>query len=141
MYSPVEGHFFTTWFLHVFLLWLAFQFAPPQDDAIPSSRKTKTPTLSRRCNMWKNGISWPDTNGVNAVFEMKGLKTATLRTMCIEGREINCVRLRKKLITAILKAKNDFCSYVHVEKCIVDVVSENIQDWNVSHTASNTSVG
>ena len=74
MYSPVQARFFTTQFLHVLLLRLAFLFAPPQDDATPSSSKTKTPTLSRRCNMWKNGISWPDTNGVNAVFEMKGLK-------------------------------------------------------------------
>jgi len=69
--------------------------------------------------MWKNGISWPDTNGV------KDLKTATLTMICMEGKEIYCVRLHKKLITAILKAKNQFCPYVHVEECIVDVVSEN----------------
>ena len=44
-----------------------------------------------------------------------------------EEKEIHCVRLRKKLIIAILKAKNDFCPCVHVEECIVDVASENIQ--------------
>ena len=109
MYSIVEGRFFTTRFLHVLLLRLAFLFAAPQDDAIPSSRKTKTPALSRRCNMWKNGISWPNTNGLKAVFEMKDLKTVTLRMMCIEGREIHCVRLRTKLINVIIEAKNEFC--------------------------------
>ena len=126
MYSTVEGQFFTTQFLHVLLLRLAFLFAPSQDDAIPSSSKTKTPALSRRCNMWKNGISWPDTNGVKAVFEVKDMKTATLRMTCIKGREIYCVRLRTKLIRAILKAKNEFCPHVHVEECIVEVTTANL---------------
>ena len=123
MYSAAEDRFFTTRFLHVLLLRLAFLFAPPQDETVPSSRKIKTPVLSRRCNMWKNGISWPDTNGVKAFFEMKSLKTATLRMMCIEGRETHCVRLRTKLIRAILKAKNEFCFHIHVEECIVEVAA------------------
>ena len=127
MYSAAEDEFFTTRFLHVLLLRLAFLFAPPQDETMPSSRKIKAPVLSRRCNMWKNGISWPDTNGVKAVFEVKDLKTATLRMTCMEGREIHCVRLRTKLIGAILKAKNEFCPRVHVEECIVEVAADNLQ--------------
>ena len=127
MYATVEGRFFTARFLHVLLLRLAFLFASPQDDAAPNNSKTKAPALSRKCNMWKNGISWPDTTGVKASFEVKDLKTATLRMACMKGGEIYCVRLRTKLITAILKAKNEFCSHVHVEECIVDVASENKQ--------------
>ena len=126
MYSTVEGRFFTTRFLHVLLLRLAFLFAPPQDDATPSSSKTKSTALSRRCNMWENGISWPDTNGVKAVFELKSLKAATLRMTCIKGREIHCVRLRTKLIRAILKAKNEFCPHVHVEECIAEVAPGSV---------------
>ena len=121
MYSTVEGRFFTTRFLHALLLRLAFLFAPPQDDATPSGSKTKAPALSRSCNMWENGISWPDKNGVKAVFEVKDMKTATLRMMCMKGREIYCVRLRTKLIRAILNAKNEFCPHIHVEECIVEV--------------------
>ena len=127
MYSTVEGRFFTTRFLHVLLLRLAFLFAPPQDDAAPSNSKTKAPALSRKCNMWKNGISWPDTTGVKTYFEIKDLKTATLRMTCMKGREIYCVRLRTRLIRAILKAKNEFCSCVHVEECIMDVAPDNKQ--------------
>ena len=127
MYSTVEVRFFTTRFLHVLLLRLAFLFAPPQDDATPSSSKTKAPALRRRCNMWKNGISWPDTNGVKAYFEVKDLKTATLRMMCMKGREIYCVRLRTKLIRAILKAKNEFCPHIHVEECIMEVPAGSLK--------------
>ena len=127
MYSAAEDQFFTTQFLHVLLLRLAFLFAPPQDETMPSSGKIKAPVLSRRCRMWKNGISWPDTNGVKAVFEMKDLKTASLKMICPEGREIHCVRLRTKLIRAILKAKNEFCPHVHVKECIVEVAADNLQ--------------
>ena len=77
--------------------------------------------------MWKNGISWPDTNGVKALFEMKDLKTATLKMICLEGREIHCVRLRTKLIRAILKAKNELCPHIHVEECIVEVAADNLK--------------
>ena len=77
--------------------------------------------------MWKNGTSWPDTNGVKAYFEVKDLKTATLRMTCMEGREIYCVRLRTKLIRAILKTKNEFCPHLHVEECIMDVAPGNNQ--------------
>ena len=122
-----DGRFFTIRFLHVLLLRLAFLFAPPQDDATPSGRKTKSPALSCRCNMWKNGISWPDTNGVKAVFEVNDLKTATLRMICIEGREIHCVRLRTKLINSIMEAKNEFCPHVNVEECVIEVDPGNYQ--------------
>ena len=127
MCSAAEGQFFTTRFLHVLLLRLAFLFAPPQDETMPSSKKIKAPVLSRRCSMRKNGISWQDTNGVRAVFEMKDLKIASLKMICPEGREIHCVRLRTKLIGAILKAKNEFCPNVHVEECIVEVAADNLQ--------------
>ena len=43
-----------------------------------------------------------------------------------KGREIYCVRLRTKLIRAILKAKNEFCPHVHVEECIVEVITVNL---------------
>ena len=123
MYSAV-GQFFTTRFLHVLLVRLAFLFAPPQVDATPS--RIKVPALRRRCKMWKNGISWPDTNGVIVVFELKDLKTATLRMTCMKGREIHCVRLHTSLIRAILKTKNEFCPRVHVEECIMDVTPGNL---------------
>ena len=127
MFSTVEDRFFTIRFLHVLLLRLAFLFAPPQDDATPSSSKTRSAALSRRCNMWENGISWPDTNGVKACFELKNLKTVILKMTCMEGREIHCVRLRTKLINVIVEAKNEFCPRVNVEECIMEVEAGNFQ--------------
>ena len=126
VYSTVEAQFFTTQFLHILLLRLAFLFAPPEDSTTPSSSRNKGPVLSRRCTMWKNGISWPDTNGMKACFEVKDLKTVTLTMTCLEGREHHCVRLRTKLIRAILETKNEFCPHVDTEECIVEVTADNL---------------
>ena len=123
MYCTADHHFFTARFLQVLLLRLAFRFSLSQDDAIPNSRKNKAPAISRRCNMWKNGISWSDANGVKAVFEVNDLKTTTLNMTCKAGGEIHCVRMRTKLIKAILKAKDDFCPRVHVEECLMELAS------------------
>ena len=125
MHCTADHHFFTARFLQVLLLRLAFRFSLSQDDAIPSSRKNKAPALSRRCNMWKNGISWSDANGVTAVFEVNDLKTTTLNMTCKAGGEIHCVRMRTKLIKAILKAKDDFCPLVHVEECLMELANSH----------------
>ena len=122
-----RASFFTARFLQVLLLRLAFGFAVSQDDATPSNKKTKAPALSRKCNMWKNGISWSDTNGVKAVFEVNDLRRATVTMTCIEGGEIQCVRLRTELVKAILNAKDDFCPCVHVEECIMEVRGGDLQ--------------
>ena len=121
MYCTAEHHFFTTRFLQVLLLRLAFRFALSQDDATQTNKKTKAQALSRKCNMWKNGINWSDTNGVKAVFEVKDLQTATVTMTCTERGEIHCVRLRTQLINTILKARDDFCPRVHVEECIMEI--------------------
>ena len=127
MYCTAEHHFFTTRFLQVLLPRLAFGFTLSQDDATQSNKKTKAPALSRKCNMWKNGISWHDTNGVKAVFEVKDLQTATVTMTCTERGEIHCVRLRTQLINTILKARDDFCPRVHVEECIMEVAGGDLQ--------------
>ena len=121
MYCTAEHQFFTARFLQVLLLRLAFRFSLSQDDATPSSRKSKAPALSRRCNMWKSGISWSNTNGVKAVFEVNNLKTTTLNMTCKAGGEIQCVRLRTELIKAILKARDDFRPRLHVEECVMEL--------------------
>ena len=61
------------------------------------------------------------------VFEVKDLQIATLRMICMEGREIHCVRLRTKLIRNVMKAKNEFCPHLNVEECITEMEAGNFQ--------------
>ena len=121
MHSTAKHQFFTIRLLHVLLLRLAFLFALPQDNAIPSASEVETPVLKRSCTMWKNGITWRDTNGVSTHFEVRELKTVILVMSSMKGSEIHCVRLRTQLIKTILKARKELCPRVDVEECIMEV--------------------
>ena len=123
MHSTAKHEFFTTRFLHVLLLRLAFLFALPQDNAMHS--EDETPDLKRSCTMWKSGITWHDTNGVSAFFEVRDFKTVILIMSSIKDNEIHCVRLRTQLLKTILKAKKEFCPRVDVEECIMEIQNEN----------------
>jgi len=117
----VEHQFFTTRFLHVLLLRLAFLFSQPQDNTTLSRTKTEGPAVRRRCKIWKNGITWHDANGVSTVIEVRDLNTVVLSMTCMEDSRIHCVRLRSQLIQTILKSKIEFCPRVVIEEFIVEV--------------------
>lgn len=122
IHSLAKNLFFTIRFIHVLLFQLAFHFALPQDDtAQEAGSNTEAPALRRSCTMWKSGITWHDTNGVLAHFEVKNLRSVILITSSMKGSEIYCVRLRTQLIKAILKAKSEFCSRVGVQEYIMEV--------------------
>ena len=126
MHSTAKHQFFTIRLLHVLLLRLAFLFALPQDNAIPTASEVETPVLKRSCTMWKSGITWHDTNGVSTHFEVKELKTVILIMSSMKGSEIHCVRLRTQLIKTILQARKEFCPRVDVEECIMEVESQRL---------------
>ena len=121
--SPAQYQFFTVRFLHVLLLRLAFNFALPQDSAVPGNTEVETPGLKRSCTMCKNGITWSDGNGVSALLEVKDLKTVSLVMSSMKDRETHCVRLRTQLIKTILKAKSEFCPRAFIEEFIMDIGS------------------
>ena len=128
MHSTGEHQFFTTRFLHVLLLRLAFLFAVPQDNVIPTASEVETPALKRSCAMWKSGITWHDTHGISTHFEVTDLKTVILIMSCIKGREVHCVKLRTQLISVILKARKEFCPRVDVEECIMEVGNDRVAE-------------
>ena len=126
LHSTAEHQFFTARFLHILLLRLAFLFAVPQDNAIPTANKNETPVLKRSCTIWKSGISWHNTNGVSTLLQVSDLKTVILIMSSPKGSEIHCIRLRAQLIKTILKARKEFCQRVDVEECIMEVESEKV---------------
>ena len=126
MHSTAKHQFFTIRLLHVLLLRLAFLFALPQDNAIPSASEVETPVLKQSCTMWKNGITWHDMNGVSTHFEVRELKTVILIMSSMKDSEIHCVRLRTQLIKTILKARKELCPRVDVEECIMEVESNRL---------------
>ena len=112
--------FLTPRFLQVLLLRLAFAFAlvpskPPVDQDFPA--------LRRVCSVWKNGISWRNMDGVEAVVEVTEQGQAVVVMLrCLKGltSEVSCIQLRSSLIQKVLGTKEEFCSLVSTTDSFID---------------------
>ena len=62
-----EYQFFTSRFLHVLLLRLAYTFPLPSENYAKTHALSK---LERRCTVWTNGISWQNEDGISTVVEI-----------------------------------------------------------------------
>ena len=110
-----SGQCFTSRFLHVLLLHLAFSFVLP-----PKCLPAETHPLEverRECNIWKNGIHWQNTMGVETIVEVVEQNTAVLVTMgCSERSMIKCIQLCSAVIQTILSTKDQFSGAVKAEE-------------------------
>ena len=105
----------TNRFLHVLLLRLVFSFAAASDS------ENDTPSLNRRCSLWKNGIKWSNRDGVEVLVEVTEQSTVVLLLIrCFKGQEMKCVQLRSAVISKILDAKQQFLFQVKVNEYFID---------------------
>ena len=111
--SKVE-QFFSTQFLQVLLLRLAFLFALAPTD----SQTTDHLTLHRKCSVWKNGIYWVNRSGGEAIVEVNSLRQVVLIVRS-KLETVELVRLRSSVINTVIKAKEEFCSKVAVRESLI----------------------
>ena len=105
--------FFSSRFLQVLLLRLAFLFAlaptdPPTTDHL---------ALHRKCSVWKNGIYWVNRSGGEAIVEIINLRQVVVIVRS-ELEKIELVRLRSSIIKTVTNAKEEFCSIVLVRESL-----------------------
>ena len=110
--------FFTSRFLEVLLLRLAFSFAliaTPDTDV-------HVPILQRKCSIWKNGIFWGDNKGVEAIFEvLSNNKSAVVLMRCSNMQALKYfLQLRSDIIGKVLAAVSEFCAKVDVVEYFID---------------------
>ena len=106
--------FFSSRFLQVLLLRLAFLFAlaptdPPTTDHL---------ALHRKCSVWKNGIYWVNRSGGEAVVEIINLRQVVV-IVCSKLEKMELVRLRSAIIKTVVDAKEEFCSKVLVRESLI----------------------
>ena len=113
-----EAIFFTSRFLHVMLLRLAFTFALP---AASSPIQENSLTAERRqCNIWKNGIHWLNMDGVETIVQVVEQNTAVVLLMgCLTGSEIKCIQLRSAVIQTILATKEKYSIAIDAEESFI----------------------
>ena len=107
-------HHFTSRFLQVLLLRLAFCFA-----LAPRIQDIKR-DLQREFYVWKRGICWVTRNGVGALVEMdKNVRTVTVLLRCLEHSKLKCIHLRSAIIHKALCAREEFCPKVSTSEYFI----------------------
>ena len=106
--------FFSSRFLQVLLLRLAFLFALAPTDPSTGDRLA----LHRKCSVWKNGIYWVNRSGGEAIVEVNNLRQV-LVIVRSELEKMELVRLRSAVIKTIISAKEEFCSKVLVRESLI----------------------
>ena len=106
--------FFSSRFLQVLLLRLAFLFALAPTDPSTGDRLA----LHRKCSVWKNGIYWVNRSGGEAIVEVNNLRQVVVIVRS-ELEEMELVRLRSAVIKTVISAKEEFCSKVLVRESLI----------------------
>ena len=108
--------FFTSRFLQVLLLRLAFSFALVKAEA-----KKTIPALQRECSIWKNGIFWGEEIGMEIIVEVHpSNKAVILLIRCQEQNLLHCISQRSRIIGKILQCVQDFCSQIKTVESFID---------------------
>ena len=112
-------------FLHVLLLRLAHIFALPAtcdpQSSNPSDITITVQLYNRRCTMWKNGIHWFMTKGVECFVEnVNNNKGIVIITKSEEARKVVCTDMLFNIIREIHQAKEEFCETVTLQEYFMD---------------------
>ena len=110
-----SGQYFTSQFLQVLLLRIAFSCALASDA--PGSG-----ILQRKCLFWRNGIYWCNRKGVKALLEFRDppqIREVVVMLCCLADREMECAHLRSTIIQLVLKAKEQFCASVETKQFFI----------------------
>ena len=109
--------FFSSRFLQVLLLRLAFSFALQTSCDDPN----QSIGIHRNCYLWKNGIFWGSGFRMQTLVEVTpDNKSVILLARFQKVKLLQCVELRSKVIDTILQCKKQFCPRVVTTESFVD---------------------
>ena len=108
--------YFSSRFLHILLLSVAYRFSQ-------SVRRKVTSCfcgLQRRCTVWKNGISWTDSDNITTLVELLDNNRRVLVAMsCSKDRPMEHAKLRSSLISLVHRLHQEHCPSVEVYECLI----------------------
>ena len=115
--------FFSTRFFHVLILRLIFTFTL----TVPTQKQISTEhaPFQRRCTMWKTGVQWSMTEGVECMVEIvKGNKGVVVITKSVKDRAEKCATIFTKIVNCVMNAKVEFCHTIKPSFFILDSTNE-----------------
>ena len=107
--------FFSTRFLFVLLLRLAFKYCLPKygvGEVKPSS------VLARRCKFWKDGINWINDGGVNVIVQVNEFNRRVTVLVSDAHSPLSC-SLQSQIIADILSLQKESCPSYDIIECLI----------------------
>ena len=109
-----DHHFFTSRFLHVLLLRLAYTF-PLANDTQETFHHNQT-----GCNVWNNGISWENEEGIRTIVEViDNQKVLVLASHKSASRPVECNKHHCAVVRLILNLQQQFCPNVETAEYLI----------------------
>ena len=108
--------YFSSRFLHILLLSVAYRFSQSVRRRVTSSLHG----LQRRCTVWKNGISWTDSDNITTLIELLDNNRRVLVAMSSsKDRPMEHAKLRSSLINLVHRLHQEHCPSVEVYECLI----------------------
>ena len=108
--------FFSSRFLHILLLSVAYRFSRSIRYKVTFSLHG----LQRRCTLWKNGISWTNSDNITTLIELLDNNRWVLVAMsCSKERPMEHAKLRSSLISLVYHLHQEHCPCVEVCECVI----------------------
>ena len=103
-------------FLHSLLLSIAYRYAL----SIRRKPNSACHQLERRCIVWKNGISWTNSDNITTLVELLDNNRWLFVAMsCSKMRPIEHAKLRSSLISLVRHLHQNHCPRVEVCECLI----------------------
>ena len=107
--------FFSTRFLFVLLLRIAFKYCLPKSDV---GRVKGSSVLARRCILWKDGIYWISDGGIKVIVQVhEGNRRVTI-LISYHNPMVSC-QLQSKIINDIFRLHRDTCPSFEITECLI----------------------
>ena len=101
-----DDQYFTSRFLHVLLLRLAYTAS-----SISCDRDTISPNYERACKVWNNGIFWDNDEGITTVVELVDTNRRVVVFMSKKDKTnpLNYIKQRSSVNKLIVDLQREFC--------------------------------
>ena len=128
-----EYQCFTSRFLHVLLLRLAYTF-PLGDDR---DHGEVISHLSSKCIVWTNGITWENEEGIRTLVELVDYNRRVVVAMShkTDSRPVECSKHRSAVIRLVLDLQQQLCPNVETDEYLISpslLTNWSAADWCVS---------
>ena len=137
LWCPHPYQFFSTRFLQVLLLRIAYEFSLQLSD-VGIIHNSPVQTFNRSCHVWKNGISWT-RDGVKTVVQVseQNRSIVLLVQTLDESLELESLQVSSSVIQKILQIKEEFCHLCDTRECLISphnlnmALQYNLKDLSV----------